>query len=60
MNESKTKRARESQPAVNSKPRLASTQAPPLDKGSSEVVSHLTPRQQVELVSRLIEFIKTI
>jgi hypothetical protein len=58
MNESKTKRTYESQPAVNNKLRLASTQVPPLDRVTPEVYSRLSPKQQVELMGRLIEFIK--
>lgn len=59
MNESKTKRTFESQLAVNHTVRLASTRVPPLDKVTPEVVSHLSSKQQAELVGRLIEFLKS-
>jgi hypothetical protein len=60
MEKSKTKRTFESQPAIARKARLTSTRVPALDKVTPEVYSHLSPKQQVELVGRLIEFLKTI
>lgn len=59
MTESKTKRTCESQPAVSSKICLTSTRVPPLDKVTPEVYARLSPKQQVELVDRLIKFLKT-
>jgi hypothetical protein len=59
MNATKSKRTYAAQPAIHGKVRLVSTQVPSLEKVTPEVYSRLTTKQQVELVGRLIEFLKT-
>ena len=60
MEKNKTKRTFESKPVGSSRVRLASSRVPALDRVTPEMYSQLSSKQQVELVSRLIEFLKTI
>jgi hypothetical protein len=60
MTDLKTKRIFEAQPAINTRARLETTAgAPPLEKVTPRLYARMSAKQREELVTRLIDFLKS-
>ena len=59
MNEKQAKRTFESHPTHHSRVRLEPARTPALDQVTPEIYARLNPKQRQELVSKLIDFLKS-
>ncbi len=59
MIEKQSKRTFESQPALHSRVRLEPARTPALDQVTPEIYAQLNRKQREELVSKLIDFLKS-